>query len=87
MTRDNRHRAKPGTLHGCHVHRAEHDVTDNRAMIGCHQRERGGAVGSKRIDDPAFLVLAERETIHLPNGRNIRGLLTPDVDHHGRHSG
>ena len=61
--------------------RAVYDVTHD-AIVDCgDQREHHAAVGSERVHDAAFHVLAERAPIDFADGRSVPRLLLADLDH------
>ena len=80
MTGHDGHRAEPHSRCGSDRERTEHDVTNDDAAVG-DQRQRGGAVVTKRVNDAAFVVLTESLAIHLANGRDVAWLLITDFNH------
>jgi hypothetical protein len=79
--RHDRHRAERYALDAANSRWAVHDVTHNPTLLGRHKRQQRTAIGSQRVNDVAFLVLAERTMIHLANGLNVSGFFRSDLDH------
>ena len=81
MTWGDSHWGESCALNGSDEQRAEHDVPDDYIGVDGHQREHSRAIGSQRIDDPAFLVLREGEPIDFSNRGNIARPFVADLDH------
>ena len=50
-------------------------MTDDGTAFDRHQRYSGCAIGAKRIDNPAFSILAEGLSIRFANSRHVAWLL------------
>ncbi len=81
FVRRNRHRTERCAVDAANSRWTVHDVTNDPILLDCDKRQQRSAVSSQRINDVAFLVLAERAMIHVSNGGAVSRFFRSNFDH------
>ena len=68
-------------MHAANSRWTVHDVTNDPTLLDGNKGQQRSAIGSQRIDDVAFLVLAERTMIHVVNARDVSRFFRSNSDH------
>jgi hypothetical protein len=61
-------------------------VSDDFTAERCNQRHQHGAIGSQRIDDVGFLILAEGTSMHFADRQEITWLFGPYLTGNSAHA-